>query len=135
MLFVLYVTYFYYAGEFVSTMRQSQQENMTEGCCIYINFDDYFNINFCVLVPVPDELIKELADLRIAFAEFLCVYKSELKKSDEAQRKFVETLQILLVDGRLDFSKCFESLIEKEVTLFNITYMEKLCKIFPENVR
>ena len=75
-----------------------------------------------------------MADLRISFAVFLCEYESELQKSDEAQRKFVKMLQILL-DKSLDFSKCFESLIEKEVTLFNITYMEKLCKVFPENVR
>ena len=99
------------------------------------SFDDYFSQwIFCVLVLVPDELIEELVDLRMAYAEFLYEYESELQKNDEAQKKFVRTLQILLDEG-LEFSKCFRNLIEKEVTLFNITYMEKLCKVFPQNVR
>ena len=99
------------------------------------SFGDYFSQwIFCVLVLVPDKLIEELVDLRMAYAEFLYEYESELQNSDEAQRKFVKMLQILL-DESLNFSKCFRSLIEKEVTLFNITYMEKLCKVFPQNVR
>ena len=77
-----------------------------------------------------------MAVLRAAFADILFKYESELQKNDEVQRKFVKMLQILLqVDESLKFSECFKRLVEKEVTLFNITYIEKLCKVLPDNVR
>ena len=109
---------------------------MTEGYHVHVTELWWlFTINF-VLVTVPDQLINELAVLRIAFANFLCEYECELQKIDEVQKKFVKMVQILLqVDESLKLSECFKRLIEKEVTLFNITYMEKLCEVFPQNVR
>ena len=59
-----------------------------------------------------------------------CVNMKVNFRSDEAQRKFLK----ILFDASLDLTKCFRSFIEKEVTLFNITYREKLCIVFPQNV-
>ena len=86
---------------------------------------------------VPDELLKELARLRIAFARFLRRYKRELLSSAEAQEEFVETLPGLLrrsLGPDRSFQSCFNTLVEKEVSLFNITYLKQICEIFPDNI-
>ena len=86
---------------------------------------------------VPDELLEELAGLRVAFARFLCMYKRELLSSAEAQEEFVETLPGLLrssLGPNRSFQSCFNTLVEKEVSLFNITYLKQICDIFPDNI-
>ena len=86
---------------------------------------------------VPDELLKELAHLRVAFARFLRWYKKELLSSSEAQEEFVETLPGLLrrsLGPDRSFQSCFNTLVEKEVSLFNITYLKQICEIFPDNI-
>lgn len=86
---------------------------------------------------VPDELLKELAGLRVAFARFLRWYKKELLSSPEAQEEFVETLPGLLrrsLGPDRSFQSCFNTLVEKEVSLFNITYLKQICEIFPDNI-
>ena len=85
---------------------------------------------------VPDELVKELARLRVTFARFLRKYKKEVQSSFEAQKAFVETLQLML-DKKLSdcsFQSYFSILVEEEVSLFNITYLDELCAVFPDDV-
>ena len=90
-----------------------------------------------VVVEISNTLFEELADLRIAYAEMLSSYEKELRKSPEAQKKFVEFLPRLL---RRNFSSdptvwlLFEILIEEEVSLFNIYYLKQICRKFPEDV-
>ena len=86
---------------------------------------------------VPDELVKELAWLRVTFARFLYNYKKEVQNSSKAhQEEFIETLQILVdkkcPDGSLQ--TCFSMLIEEEVSIFNITYLDELCNVFPDDI-
>ena len=87
---------------------------------------------------VPDALLKELANLRIAFGVFLHKYEDELLRNEEVQRKFIGTLQILLSNTQLNeshsISVWFQTFIEQEVSLFNITYLERICSSFPEEV-
>ena len=87
---------------------------------------------------VSDELLEDLADLRVDYASLLYEYKSVLESSPEAQKKFVELLPGLL--GRSlgpdrSFQSYFNKLVDEEVSLFNITYLKKLCRIFPADVR
>ena len=87
---------------------------------------------------VSDELLEDLADLRVDYASLLCEYKNVLESSPEAQKKFVDTLPGLL--GRSlgpdhSFRSYFNKLVDEEVSLFNITYLKKLCRIFPVDVR
>ena len=87
---------------------------------------------------VSDELLEDLADLRVNYAILLCEYKNVLESSPEAQEKFVDTLPGLL--GRSlgpdhSFRSCFSKLVDEEVSLFNITYLKNLCRIFPTDVR
>ena len=90
-----------------------------------------------IFVEIPDILIEELADLRIAYAELLSSYQKELRKSPEAQEEFVEFLPTLL---RRSFGSdqtvwlLFEILIEEEVSLFNIYYLKQICRKFSEDV-
>ena len=90
-------------------------------------------------VLVPDELVQELVDLRFSYANFLRKYKEELKNSFEAQETFVETLPTLITGKELpsdhSFKSYFKMLIDEEVSLFNITYLDKFCKIFPADIR
>ena len=134
-----------HAAEFVNSnakqQLQPQPSNipvMAEGIftCSRTTCDGYFTIIFYVLVKVPDELIRKLAGLRLAFSNFLCKYESELQKSDETQKKFINILQMLhkKPDENLSFQNCFRKFIENEVSLFNITYMEEFCNIFSPNV-
>ena len=86
---------------------------------------------------VPDELLEELAGLRVAFARFLRRYKRELLRSPQAQEEFVEILPGLLrrsLGPDRSFQSCFNTLVEKEVSLFNITYLKQICEIFPDNI-
>ena len=90
-----------------------------------------------VFVHVPDTLVEELANLRIAYAELLSGYKRELLKSSKAQEEFVEFLPTLLernFDSDQTFQLLFEILIKEEVSLFNIHYLKQICRIFPEDV-
>ena len=87
---------------------------------------------------VSDELLEDLADLRVEYASLLYEYKNVLECSPEAQKKFVELLPGLI--GRslgpdCNFQSYFNKLIDEEVSLFNITYLKKLCRIFPADVR
>ena len=90
-----------------------------------------------VVVAIPDTLVEELANLRIAYAELLSGYKKELQKSPNAQEKFVEFLPTLLernFDSDQTFQLLFKILIEEEVSLFNIHYLKQICHKFPEDV-
>ena len=87
---------------------------------------------------VPDELVKELVDLRVAFAKLLRNYEKELRKSSEAQYEFV-ALQPGLFCKRgnssgPDFESNFNKLVEEKVSLFNTHYLKRICSIFPEKV-
>ena len=87
---------------------------------------------------VSEELLENLADLRVEYASLLCEYKNVLERSPEAQKKFVDTLPGLL--GRSpgpdhSFQSYFDKLVDEEVSLFNITYLKKLCRIFPADVK
>ena len=89
-------------------------------------------------IVVPDEILEDLAALRVGYARFLCEYKNVLESSPEAQKKFVDTLPGLL--GRSlgpdhSFQSYFNILVDEEVSLFNITYLQNCCDIFPADVR
>ena len=94
-----------------------------------------FILDLAEQITVPDKLVDELATLRIDYARFLRRYKRALQNSPEAQEEFVETLPGLL-HRRLssDFQSCFDTLVDEEVSLFNITYLKRICNIFPEDV-
>ena len=90
------------------------------------------------IVSVPDELLEDLADLRVDYASLVYEYRNVLESSPEAQKKFVDTLPGLL--GRSlgpdhSFQSYFNKLVDEEVSLFNITCLKKLCRIFPADVR
>ena len=86
---------------------------------------------------VPETLVEELADLRFAFANLIYSYEEELKKSPEAQEKFVKFLPRLFHRAVEDhsFQSHFNTLVEEEVSLFNIFYLKQLCSIYPDDVR
>ena len=91
-----------------------------------------------LLIVVPDELLKNLAALRVGYASFLLEYKNVLESSPEAQKKFMDTLPRLL--GRSlgpdhSFQSYFNILVDKEDSLFNIDYLEIFCSFFPADVR
>ena len=90
-------------------------------------------------VVVPDTLLEELADLRIAFARLLSKYEKELRNSPEAQEEFIEFLPRLLRNRRgfssdQSFQSNFDKLIDEEVSLFNIHYLKRICSIFSEEI-
>ena len=89
---------------------------------------------------VPDELVEELADLRVAFAKLLRNYEKELLNSSEAQDEFIALLPRLFRKGGLsssdpDFKSNFNKLVEEKVSLFNIHYLKSIRSTFPEDVR
>ena len=88
-------------------------------------------------VVVPEALVEELAELRFAFAKLLRNYEKKLRRSPEAQEEFVEILPRLFHRAVEDhsFQSHFNTLVEEEVSLFNIFYLKQLCTIFPEDVR
>ena len=89
------------------------------------------------LIVPSDELLEELAGLRIAYARFLRRYKKVLQGSPEAQEEFVETVPGVIrreLGPDHSFQSYFSTLIDEEVSLFNITYLKKLCDIFPDDV-
>ena len=93
---------------------------------------------FIVSEVVSDELLEDLAHLRVDYASLLCEYKNVLESSPEAQKKFVDTLPGLLgrsLGSDHSFQSYFNKLVDEEVSLFNITYLKELCRIFPAGVR
>ena len=68
---------------------------------------------------------------------FLRKYENEVRMEPEAQEAFFETLSRLYPKGFGDhsFHSCFDTLIKKDVSLFNITYLNQLCNIFPTYTR
>ena len=90
-----------------------------------------------VEIVVPDELLEELASLRIAFAMFLREYEDVVQDHPWAREAFVKTLSRLYpkaIGSDHSFQSCFNTLIEKDVSLFKITYLNQLCRIFPHDV-
>ena len=88
-------------------------------------------------VVVPDELVEELADLRVAFAMLLRNYEKELHSSTEAQEEFVAFLPKLFRRGGSSdhsFKSSFDKLVEEKVSLFNVHYLKRICIIFPEDI-
>ena len=107
-------------------------------------------------VVVPDELVEELADLRVAFAMLLRKYEKELHSSLEAQQEFVAFLEKLfprkrssnhsfkssfekLVEEKISssnhsFKSSFDKLVEEKISLFNIHYLKRICSIFPKDI-
>ena len=94
--------------------------------------------NQTLRIVVPDELLEDLAALRVDYVSFLNEYKNVLESSPEAQRKFVDKLPRLLV-GPLgpdhSFQSYFTILVDKDLSLFDITYLEMFCNLFPADVR
>ena len=88
-------------------------------------------------IKVPDALLKELASLRVAYAYLLYIYKRELQSNPEAEEVFLQFLPGLLrrrVSSERSLQSYFDTLIDEEVSLFNITYLEQICTILPGNV-
>ena len=89
------------------------------------------------LIVPSDELLEELAGLRISYARFLRRYKKVLQDNAEAQEEFVETVPGVIrreLGPDHSFQSYFSTLIDEEVSLFNITYLKKFCDIFPDDV-
>ena len=86
---------------------------------------------------VPDALLEELGDLRIGYAMLLYNYEKQLHNRPEAQEDFVKFLPRLFRRAVEDhsFQSHFNTLVEEEVSLFNIFYLKRICSIFPEDVR
>ena len=86
---------------------------------------------------VPDALLQELVGLRTSFASFLLQFEQVLRTSPGAQELFVGMLQKILRRAFASFQECFDTLMEVEVSLFNITYLKQICtqSVFPDNVR
>ena len=84
---------------------------------------------------VPDELVEELVDLRVAFANLLQNYENELLNCSEAQAAF---LRRLFHKGgsslNSDFKSNFNKLVEEKVSLFNIYYLKSIHSSFPKDV-
>ena len=90
-----------------------------------------------LLIVCSDDLLEELAGLRVSYARFLCGYKEVLQGSVEAQEKFVETVPRLIcreLGPDHSFQSYFNSLIDEEVSLFNITYLKQFCGTFPDDI-
>ena len=88
-------------------------------------------------IIVPDSLLEELSSLKVSYARLLGRYKRELQNSPEAQEELVETLPELLhrtLGPEHNFQSYFETLVEEEVSLFNVTYLKLICDKFPEDV-
>ena len=84
-------------------------------------------------IIVPDSLLKQLTSLRIKLCQvFATIQEGALQNSPEAQEELVETLPRLL-HGELgsdrNFQSYFDTLVEEEVSLFNVTYLEQLCAL------
>ena len=118
--------------------RPSASSSTDEGMQYYLIC--YFR-KICVIsgkkVEVPNALVEELAGLRFAFANLLYRYENELNHSPEAQKEFVKFLPRLFrrAVGDHSFQSHFNTLVEEEVSLFNIFYLKQLCTIFPEDTR
>ena len=85
-------------------------------------------------IVVPDELLEELASLRVTYANFLREYENSVQSDPKAQEAFVKTLSRLYrtaVGSVHTFQSCFDTLIDKDVSLFNITYLNQLVNIIP----
>ena len=89
------------------------------------------------LIVPSEELLEELVGLRISYASFLRGYKKILQGSADAQEEFVETVPGVIrreLGPDHSFQSYFNTLIDEEVSLFNIIYLKKLCDIFPHDV-
>ena len=89
------------------------------------------------IIAVSDTLIKELTTLRVSYAKLLRQYKKELQNSAEAQEELVETLPSLIHRGLgsdCSFKSYFDTLVDEEVSLFNVTFLKQICDIFPPDV-
>ena len=89
-------------------------------------------------IVVPDELLEDLAGLRVDYARFLHEYKNVLESSPEAQKEFVDTLPELLVRSLgpdHSFQSYFNIFVDENLSLFDITYVEAFCYRFPADVR
>ena len=86
---------------------------------------------------VPDALLQELVGLRTSFSSFLLQFEQVLTTSPGTQEVFVKMVKKILDRAFTSFQECFDTLIEEEVSLFNITYLKQICtqSVFPENVR
>ena len=90
------------------------------------------------LIVSSDDLLEELAGLRISYATFLHGYKKVLEDNPEAQEKFVVIVSRVIcreLGPDHSFQSYFNTLIDEEVSLFNITYLKILCDKFPAEVR
>ena len=88
-------------------------------------------------IIVPDPLLQELAALRVSYALLLSRYKKELQNSPKAQEEFIEIVPTVLgrpLSSERNFQSHFNTLINEEVSLFNITYLKQICVVFPEDV-
>ena len=85
-------------------------------------------------IVVPNKLLEDLAGLREDYARFLCEYMYVLESSPEGQKKFVDAVSWILEPDR-SFQSYFNKVVDEEVSLFNITYLQNCCDIFPADVR
>ena len=87
-------------------------------------------------ITVPNSLLKELTSLRLSYAMFLREYKGALENSPKAQEVFKKTLPGLLrgLGSDRTFQSYFDTLVDEEVSLFNVTYLEQICDIFPDDI-
>ena len=91
-------------------------------------------------VPVPDELLQKLVHLRCEYALLLMRIKRAIQNSSQAEENFISFLQELVegdVPSDCNFHSAFEILKKEEISLFNITVLQKVstCTMLPDDVR
>ena len=111
-------------------------------CCCIVHF--FFESIFKFIeesqreqIIVPDSLLKELASLRISYAMLLSQYKKKVQNSTDAQEKFVEIVPTVLgrqLSSDLNTQSYFDTLVEEEISLFNVNYLIQICVVFPKDV-
>ena len=110
-------------------------------CCSILNFESILTLiieeSQREQIIVPDSLLEELAALRVSYALLLSQYKKEVQNSTDAQEKFIEIVPTVLgrpLSSDLNTQSYFDTLVEEEISLFNVNYLKQICVIFPKDV-
>ena len=89
-------------------------------------------------VPVPDELLQKLTDLRCEYALLLIRIKRAIQNSSQAEENFIQFFLQELVEGDIpsdcNLHSAFEILKKEEISLFNINVLKNVSTLLPGDV-
>ena len=89
-------------------------------------------------VTIPEDLVRNLADLRVQYASMLWKIRLELENLTEGEQeklRFVLSVLLVNVNSNHKMLETFDTFLQQDTSLFNICHLKQFSRTFPDKIK